>query len=282
MTAEHLSAASVVLLGHGTDLNAESAAAVRQHVAELRRRRLFKDVQEAFWKQEPNIQTVLPQLTAAKVFIVPCFMSEGYFSEQVIPRALGFLGEGQVDFGRIQRRGNQSFVYCKPLGTHEGMSAVVLHRAREIVERFPFPRAPKLEELTLFIAGHGTEQNENSRKSVDHQVELLRTQGFYADVQPLFLDQEPRIPRCYELGRTKNLVVVPFFTGDGLHVLEDIPVLLGEPERIVKQRLQNGQPAWRNPTEKKGKRLWYSASVGTDPVMADAIVELVREAADWS
>ena len=282
MTAEKLNEASLMLLGHGTGLNAESAAAVMQHVAELRRRKLFKEVQEAFWKQEPNVQNVLSQLAAPKVFIVPFFMSEGYFSEQVIPRALGFLGEGQVDFGRVQRRANQSLVYCKPLGTHERMSAVLLHRAREIVEKFPFPRAPRLKELTLFVAGHGTEQNENSRKSVERQVALLRAEKLYTEVHPLFLDEEPRVPRCYELAQTKNIVVVPFFTSDGLHTSQDIPVLLGEPERIVKQRIQNGQPTWRNPTEKKGKRVWYSASVGTDPVMADVIVELVREASGWS
>ena len=37
--------------------------------------------------------------------------------------------------------------------------------------------------------------------------------------------------RCHALAQTKNLVVVPFFISDGLHTQEDIPVLLGEPER---------------------------------------------------
>jgi sirohydrochlorin ferrochelatase len=64
-----------------------------------------------------------------------------------------------------------------------------------------------------------------------------------------------------------------------LHVQEDIPVLLGEPERIVNQRLAAGQSTWRNPMEKHGKLVWLAPSVGTDPLMAEVILERVREAA---
>jgi sirohydrochlorin cobaltochelatase len=73
-------------------------------------------------------------------------------------------------------------------------------------------------------------------------------------------------------------VVVPFFISDGMHTQEDIPVLLGEPERAVKERLAAGQPTWRNPTEKRGKRVWYAPAVGTEPHIADVILERVREA----
>ncbi len=84
---------------------------------------------------------------------------------------------------------------------------------------------------------------------------------------------------CYQIAQTKNLVVVPFFISDGLHAQEDIPVLLGEPERAVNERLAAGQPAWRNPTEKNGRLVWYSPAVGSEPRLADVILERVREAA---
>jgi sirohydrochlorin ferrochelatase len=45
----------------------------------------------------------------------------------------------------------------------------------------------------------------------------------------------------------------------------------------VKERLAAGQPAWRNPTEKNGKLVWYSPAVGTEPGIADVILERVRE-----
>ena len=115
------------------------------------------------------------------------------------------------------------------------MTKVILSRADEVVKKFPFPRAPKTSDTTLFIAGHGTEKNENSRKAIERQVELIRAQNIYADVHAIFLEEAPRIADCYSLAQTKNLVVVPFFISDGLHAQEDIPVLLGETKRIVER-----------------------------------------------
>jgi sirohydrochlorin cobaltochelatase len=271
----------LVLVGHGSTQNAESGLPVFQHAVELRRRRVFAQVREGFWKQEPQITQVLADLGESRVFIAPMFISEGFFSEDVIPRALGFLEISSGPAGRIIRRGSQRLFYCRPIGSHDGMTSLLLARARSVVENSPFPRAPKPKDLTLFIAGHGTEQNENSRKAIERQVELIRARDLYAEVHAIFLEEEPRIAECYHLAQTKNIVVVPFFISDGLHVQEDIPVMLGEPERVVQQRLQKGQAAWRNPTEKHGKLVWFATSVGTDPLVADVILERVREAAKW-
>jgi sirohydrochlorin cobaltochelatase len=76
-------------------------------------------------------------------------------------------------------------------------------------------------------------------------------------------------------------VVVPFFISDGLHAVEDIPVLLGEPTELVKERLAASQPAWRNPTEKNGKRVWYSSAIGSEPLLAEVILQRAREAAEF-
>jgi sirohydrochlorin cobaltochelatase len=103
--------------------------------------------------------------------------------------------------------------------------------------------------------------------------------NLYAAVHAIYLEETPRINACYELAETRNIVVVPFFLSDGMHTQEDIPVLLGEPERIVKERLAAGQSTWRNPTEKNGKLVWYSNAVGTDPHVAEVILERVQEAA---
>jgi sirohydrochlorin cobaltochelatase len=93
------------------------------------------------------------------------------------------------------------------------------------------------------------------------------------------MEEEPRIADCYALAQTRNIVIVPFFISDGLHSYEDIPVMLGEPARVIRERYQSGQPTWRNPTEKHGKRVWYSAAIGSEPHLADVILERVRELA---
>lgn len=272
MNREDFSDAALVVLGHGTTQNEGSAAPVFQHAKELRGRGIFREVREAFWKQEPQVKDVLKQIDAPRVFIVPLFVSEGYFSDEVIPRELGFSET------RVIQTEKGTTTYCAPIGTHERMTEVVLARAREVVEKFPFPRAPKSADMTLIIAGHGTERSKASRKSIERQVELIREKTIYAAVEAAFLDEEPKIPSCYALAKTSKMVVVPFFISDGLHTQEDIPVLLGEPERVVKQRLAAGQPTWRNPTERHEKLVWYSPAVGTDARVADVILERVREA----
>jgi len=282
LVTEDFSDATLVILGHGTELNAESAAPARQHAAELRQRRVFAEVREAFWKQEPRILDVMTAVKAPRVFIAPLFISEGYFSEDVIPRALGFRSAGDAEFNRVRREAERTLFYCQPVGTHESMTRVILARAEGIVRQFPFPRAPLPREAALFIAGHGTERNENSRRTVERQVEFISQGSEYGEVHAIFLDEEPRIPQCYHLTQKPNLIIVPFFISDGLHVAEDIPVLLGAPERVVKERLQKGQPPGRNPTEKHGRLVWYTRSVGTEPSLADIILERVTEAAGWT
>jgi sirohydrochlorin cobaltochelatase len=269
--------ATLVLFAHGSTVDAESSAPVYAHAADLRRRGSFAEVREAFWKQEPRLAEVVASSKAPRVFLLPLFISEGYFSEVVIPQALGFRAEGQAEFSRRQQRGSQTLFYCKPVGTHDSMIELVLTRAREVVEKFPFPRAPNPKDTTLFIAGHGTSQNENSRKAIERQVELARARTLYAAVEAVFLEEEPRIGACYQIARTRNIVVVPFFISDGMHARQDIPVLLGEPQRAVQQRLQQGQPTWRNPTERNGLLVWYAASVGTHPQVAEVILCRVEE-----
>jgi sirohydrochlorin cobaltochelatase len=246
----------------------------------LRRRNIFAQVTECFWKLEPAICAVLRGVFAPRVFIVPLFISEGYFTEEVIPRELGLRNNDDKNFARVQRRGAQTLYYCGPVGTHASMTDVLLARAREVVERHPFPRAPRPAETTLCIAGHGTGNNENSRKAIEKQVDLIRAQRIYAAVEAVFMEESPRIADCYSLAPTKNIVMVPFFISDGLHSYEDIPVMLGEPESVVKERHRLGQPTWRNPTEKQGKCVWYAASIGSEPHLADVILERVREAAE--
>ena len=270
--------AALVLVGHGSTLNADSSAPTYQHADELRRRGIFAQVVECFWKLEPAICGVLRGVFAPRVFVVPLFISEGYFTEEVIPRELGLRTGDQTDFARAQQRGDQTIYYCGPVGTHDSMTSVLLARARDILKKHPSPRVPGPGDAALFIAGHGTGNNENSRKAIERQVELIRAQKLYADVHAAFMEEEPRIADCYRMVRAKGIVMVPFFISDGLHSHEDIPVMLGEPPDVVRHRLKSRQPTWSNPTERSGKLVWYTSAIGSEPHLADVILERVREA----
>ena len=278
VASDSYSDAALVLVGHGSTLNADSAAPTHLHADELRRRGMFAQVVECFWKEEPTVCGVLRGVFAPRVFIVPLFISEGYFTEEVIPRELGFCQPGQRIFPRVRQRGSQTVHYCGPVGTHPSMINALLARARDVAERHPFPVQPKPADTALLIAGHGTGNNENSRKVIELQVEVIRAAGAYAEVYAVFMEEEPRIGDCWRMAQSRNLVMVPFFISDGLHSYEDIPVMLGEPAALVQKHMRSGQPTWRNPTERHGKRLWYAPSIGSEPLLAEVILDRVREA----
>jgi sirohydrochlorin cobaltochelatase len=243
----------------------------------LRRRAIFGEVREGFCKQEPSLAAALDGISTSLVFVVPLFASEGYFTDRVIPEKLGFPKRAQTRFPRIRRRRGQTLVYCGPVGTHPSMADVIVDQACAVTRRPAVPPPPELKETALIIAGHGTLRHEKSRAAIEEAARLIRNQSRFAEVHAAVLEEEPRLADCYQIARSHSLVIVPFFMSDGLHAREDIPVLLGEPEEWVQERMSCGQPSWRNPTERHGKRVWYAASVGTAPGIADVILERARQ-----
>ena len=269
-----------MLIGHGSTKNDRSAEAVGLQVAALRQRQVFAEVHAAFWKTAPGILDVVAGIRCQTVFLVPFFVSEGYFSEIAIPRLLGFPPFTDAT-ARIQTRDNRLLVYTRPVGVHQSLTGVLLARAKEVVDRHPFPVKPACMNISLFVAGHGTLQSPNNRIAIEAHVDRIRERQEYHSVHSLFLEEPPEIGRCYELATTRNIVVVPCFLSDGLHVAEDIPVLLGAPEEVVRRRLASGIPTWRNPTERNGKRVWYSSAIGSEGHLPDVILGLVEESQGW-
>ena len=275
--ADDFSNDALVLIAHGSTVNAQSSAPTRRLADELRARNIFAEVACAFNLEQPKIDDVPKLVSAEKIFVVPVTISEGHFTEQTIPHRLGLLEAGAESYERIQQRDGRTIIYCHPIGTHPSMTDVLLARAREVVAKHPFPRAPKPSETALFIAGHGTEKNANSRKAIEAQVEAIAALGEYADVLPVFMEEVPFIADCFTATAAPHIVMVPFFIADGLHTVEDIPVLLGEPEARVKKRLAAGQPTWRNPTERKGKLVWYTEAIGSEASLAEVILARAEE-----
>lgn len=272
--------ATVILLGHGTEENAGSAGAVRLQADELRRTGRFGEVLAAFWKQPPHVEEVLATVRSSRVLLVPLFMAEGYFAARVIPETLGFrLEPGQEPrWPKVLVRGDSTWVYCAPVGTHPKLADVVVARAEAVIWEHPFPRLPQSHEISLFLAGHGTERDDRSRQSVEALASEIRLRQRFAMVSAVFLDEPPRIADCYHLAQTRRIVMVPAFISDGLHTMEDIPALLGEPSRAVRARLEAGLFPWRNPTERHGRLVWYTRALGSDPTLQQVILERIREA----
>lgn len=279
VTSTRYPEAALVLVAHGSSRNAGSAVPAYQHGDELRRRGLFAEVTEAFCQQEPSLTGVLRRVFSPTVYVVPLFISDGWFTETVVPTELGLRAPGATSFPRSQVRGRQTIVYCRAVGSHPAMSEVLIGRARSIVRSRPFPGPPADSDLALLIAGHGTSYSPGSRKSIEDQVRTLSALGRFAEVRGVFLEEDPKVSDAWDLVAARNLVLVPFFMSDGLHTQEDIPAMLGESSEAIGKRLAAGQPTWRNPTERHGKRLWCAGAVGTEPLMVEVILQRVAEAA---
>src|SRR5438094_5421738 len=212
------SSSALLIVGHGSTVNPDSSAPTLTHAAEIRRRKVFADVECAFWKEEPSLRDALflfdPE-SIREVYVVPNFISEGYFTQTVVPRELELSGP-------ITKRSNgQIWRYCEPVGNHPLMTELLLKRARDVAP----DAAPA--ETSLLIVAHGTDLNENSAVAAKREAEKIRALGRYAAVLNVYMEESPLVSDWKKLTKTRNVVVVPFFISDGLHSYEDIPVLLG-------------------------------------------------------
>ena len=100
--------------------------------------------------------------------------------------------------------------------------------------------------------------------------------NLYNDVHAIFIEEDPRIADCYKLAAKKNIIVVPFFISDGMHTVEDIPEMLGEPKRNIQERTPN-RPTDLAQSHRRKTARWCGIprAVGTEPHIADVILERV-------
>ena len=290
-----------MIVAHGSTVNPDSSAPTLAHAVAIRRREIFADVECAFWKEEPSLRDAMflfDSQSIREVHVVPNFISEGYFTQTVVPRELELNG-------RMTKRPNgQVWNYCEPVGNHPMVTDLLLKRAREVAA------GVDPAETSLLIVAHGTDLNENSAVAAKREAEKIRALGKYAAVLNVYMEEAPLVSNWRSLTSTPNVVVVPFFISDGLHSYEDIPVLLGiasghsesseaESRNPVAKPLGNAtgslppSPSYgatgefarddgkktersvfrRNPYTIDSRSLFYAPSIGTDAGFADIIVE---------
>ncbi len=203
--------------------------------------------------------------TIKEVYVVPNFISEGYFTQTVIPRELELSGPV------TERVTGQVWKYCEPVGNHPAMTELLLRRAREVA-----PGVPE-SETSLLIVGHGTSLNDNSAVAAKREVENIQRLNRYAAVLNVYMEEAPLVADWAKLTNTPHVVVVPFFISDGLHSYEDIPVLLGIATAAApgsaSESLNAAGIFRRNPHRLHDRDLYYGSALGTEARFADILVE---------
>ncbi|WP_135304565.1 CbiX/SirB N-terminal domain-containing protein [Haloarcula amylovorans] len=266
---------ALVIAAHGSHLNAESSTPTFAHADTIRATGAFDEVRETFWKEEPSFREGLRTVDAEEVYLVPLFVSEGYFTEQVIPREFR-LAEWDPDLWDSDGTSathatltaddtGQTVHYCGPVGTHDSMSDVIVQRAESVTGD------PNVGEgFGLAVVGHGTERNENSAKAIEYHADRIRGMDRFDEVEALFMDEDPEVDDVTEFFESEDIVVVPLFIADGYHTQEDIPEDMGLTDDY--------RTGWETPAEVDGHRIWYSGAVGTEPLMADVVLEQAADA----
>jgi sirohydrochlorin cobaltochelatase len=271
----------LLIIGHGSTVNPHSSAPTLAHAAEIRRQGHFRDVRCAFWKEEPSLRDSLfafdPQ-EVRNVYVVPNFISEGYFTQTVIPRELELTGATTI------RSNGQRWHYCPPVGNNPSVTELLLKRAQEV--------APNLDpgQTSLLIVAHGTDLNENSAVAAKREAGKIRALGGFAHVLNVYMEEPPLVADWQELTNTRNVVVVPFFVSAGLHSEDDVPRLLGIPAESTERAEVDREDRQtcksvpkiprRNPHYAGGRALYYAGAIGTDPRFAQIIVQQVTSFAE--
>ena len=266
---------ALVIVAHGSHLNAESSTPTFDHADRIRATGAFDEVREGFWKEEPAFREVLRTVESEEVYVVPLFISEGYFTEEVIPRELrldGWDPETWDSDGTSATHAtleasdvDKTVHYCGPVGTHDAMSDVIIQRAESVTGD------PDVGEgFGLAVVGHGTERNENSARAIEYHADRIRERDRFDEVRALFMDEDPEVDDVTDYFESDDIVVVPLFVADGYHTQEDIPEDMGLTDDYRK--------GWDTPAEVDGHRIWYSGAVGTEPLLADVVLERARDA----
>lgn len=249
---------ALIIVGHGSHLSADSSAPVFRHAEMIRRTGVFDEVRECFWKEEPSMRDIFDLVESDRIYVVPLFISEGYFTEEVIPRELGLSGPAPS----VTVQGHRSIHYCSPVGTHPWMPRMILQRAEETAGLTD----EQARAAGLIIIGHGTERNSNSAEVIYRVTESARDAQLFGRVETGFLDQSPAVGEVLNAIPESCVVLVPFFIAEGWHTQETIPDDLGI-----------NRPAVATATHLDGRVIHYAPPVGTFPEVADIIMQRARE-----
>jgi sirohydrochlorin cobaltochelatase len=266
---------ALIIVGHGSHKNPASDEPAFAHADRIRETGAFEEVREAFWKEEPSPREVLRIVDSEEAYVVPLFISEGYFTEQVIPRELRLEGwdpalwdsDGTSASHATLTDGDtgKTVQYTGPVGTHNAMTDVIVRRAESVTGD------PEVGEgVGLAVVGHGTKRNENSAKAIRMHADRVRERGRFSEVRALYMDEDPEIDDVADHFESEDVVVVPLFVADGYHTREDIPEDVGLTDDY--------RTGWDTPETVDGCRIWYAGAVGTEPRMADVVLERAADA----
>lgn len=244
---------SVLLVGHGSARHPESAQPIRD-LAEALHAAHGWDARAVFMKQAPNLEHALDG-TEAEVVVVPVFAGKGYYTDQLIPRALGLDGP-------VTRRDGRVIHYTAAAGTHPRIPGLMACRAAGVA----MTDGVLFTDCGLLLIAHGSARPGGSGDTPRAIADAIRAMNCFAEVSLAFLEQEPFATDWSSLVTRREVVVLPLLVAQGMHASQDIPPLFG---------LRSGETG---PVESHGHRVRLASGLGAEPELVDIVAEMVRTA----
>lgn len=199
---------ALLLVAHGSARFPDAGRTVQVHAQALQP--FFAEVAVGLLNGRPPAAEALASLRAPVVTIVPFFMEAGWFTQVAVPRALGLAGPLTEREGRTLR-------YVAPLGTHPDMAGVIEARVRRIAGAVS----------AVVAVGHGSARAPGRFTALHGHVARLARAGRFDSIEAAFLEEPPFAADAMARRRDGSLAVVGFFAGEGGHVREDLPELIG-------------------------------------------------------
>ena len=126
---------SLFIVGHGTDLNDNSAAAAKREVERIRARGIYAEVLNTYMEEEPLIAKWDALSTQPNVIVVPFFIADGLHSYEDIPVLLGIAqgapGAASAGARDVFRRNpyrlrGRTLFYASAIGTEPLFADIIL------------------------------------------------------------------------------------------------------------------------------------------------------------
>ncbi|MHB9288177.1 CbiX/SirB N-terminal domain-containing protein [Halobacteriales archaeon Cl-PHB] len=236
---------SLVLVGHGSHDGGRPDSPAFDHAEAVRATGEFDRVESASVYGDPTLADALA--SASDPVVVPLFLSDGYYTRDVLPAALAAATSP-----------DRTVDYAPPVGTHAAVTDIVRDRIDGAV---PAPD----RSVGLALVGHGSTSHGQSGDSTRAHAAKIRETGPYSAVKTFFLDEDRRVDALVGAFDTDELVVVPFFVSAGHHVTEDVPDRVGfaveaaYPDRVTTATVDD-------------TTLHYTPPVGTSPQVVDVVL----------
>ena len=188
----------LVLVGHGTTRDANSAKIIHKQAEALRALNRFHAVTPLFLDEEPRLEDYLEHTESKNLFVMPYFISDGLHTRWDIPAALG-ISRPERGFSIQAESNGRRIWYTGAIGSSWTMTDLVLERIEEALAANPvdFGPSPSQHPQRTYLAtgvqrllGHIRESGTWGQLAVNQRGENRWTlcheqeRGRYVDALP--------------------------------------------------------------------------------------------------